>query len=61
MNNQIESLNGLVEDFNTNFEKFEKGNDAAGARARKALLHIHKFAKETRDYIQAKRVANKQL
>lgn len=43
----------LVEEYIENNEKFtEKGNKAAGTRARKALMDITKLCKERRKEIQ---------
>lgn len=48
-----ENLLSLVETYTKENEKFtEKGNKAAGTRARKALAEITKVAKERRKEIQ---------
>lgn len=50
-----ESLVGLFEIYQTENEKFESGNKAAGTRARKALAEIAKLCKERRAQIQDKK------
>lgn len=42
----------LVETYNAENEKFERGNGAAGTRARKALMEIKKYTDERRKQIQ---------
>jgi hypothetical protein len=45
-------MESLVENFKSEYEKFsEKGNKAAGTRARKHLQEIRNLAKELRDQI----------
>lgn len=45
-------MESLVENFKTEYVKFsEKGNKAAGTRARKHLQEIRNLAKELRDQI----------
>ena len=45
-------MENLVENFKTEYVKFsEKGNKAAGTRARKHLQEIRNLAKELRDQI----------
>ncbi len=41
-----------VEMFKSEYEKFERGNKAAGTRARKSLQEIKKMAQELRTQIQ---------
>jgi len=41
-----------VEVFKAEYEKFERGNKAAGTRARKCLQEIKKIAQELRTKIQ---------
>ncbi len=48
--NQIQAL---VEEFLDEDEKFERGNKAAGTRARKALMEIKKLCDVRRKEIQA--------
>lgn len=45
-------INELVELYNKENEKFEAGNNAAGTRARKALMEIKKFSDVRRKEIQ---------
>ena len=60
MKANIETLTKNVETFNTYVEKFnESGNNAAGTRARKALLEIAKLSKELRKQIQEKKNESK--
>ncbi len=47
----------LVEEFQTEDAKFEGGNNAAGTRARKALMEIKKLCDVRRKEIQAKKNA----
>jgi len=52
MSNLSEQLNDQVKDFNENYEKFtNKGNAAAGTRARKALQAIRVLAFDIRKEI----------
>lgn len=45
-------MESLVENFKAEYSKFsEKGNNAAGTRARKHLQEIRNLAKELRDHI----------
>jgi hypothetical protein len=49
MKNLVENLNGLFADFSTDAAlQVEKGNKAAGTRARKTSLAIEKALKEFR-------------
>jgi DNA polymerase/3'-5' exonuclease PolX len=51
--NRNEQLNSLIADLEPDLEKFyEKGNKAAGTRARKKLQEIKKVAQEVRLEIQ---------
>ena len=60
MKANIETLTKNVETFNTDVEKFnESGNNAAGTRARKALLEIAKLSQELRKQIQEKKNESK--
>lgn len=47
----------LVEEFQMEDEKFEGGNNAAGTRARKALMEIKKCCDARRKEIQEKKNA----
>jgi hypothetical protein len=52
-NDNISTLNEQVSNFSDDIAKFkENGNNAAGTRARKALLEISKLCKEIRKEIQ---------
>ena len=47
----VEKINANIEEFKTNAEaQVEKGNKAAGARARKAALELMKDLKEFRKF-----------
>ncbi len=49
MKNLINNINAQMDEFKTNAEaQVEKGNKAAGARARKAALELMKSLKEFR-------------
>ena len=52
MSNTSEQLKVVVETFSAEAEKFWGGNNAAGTRARKALLEIIKYSREERKRIQ---------
>ncbi len=45
----------LVEEFRAEDDKFDGGNNAAGTRARKALMDIRKLCDDRRKTIQAKK------
>ena len=50
--NNLDKMKGLVSEFEADFTKFtEKGNKAAGTRARKALQDIRNLAKDIRTEI----------
>jgi predicted nucleic acid-binding Zn-ribbon protein len=50
--NNLDKLKTLVSEFESDFSKFsEKGNKAAGTRARKALQEIRNLAKDIRSEI----------
>lgn len=54
--NRIEQVRSLISELEPDMEKFyEKGNKAAGTRARKTLQEIKKVAQEIRLEIQAKK------
>lgn len=59
MPNTSETLKQLVETFAVEAEKFYGGNNAAGARARKALQEIGKYAKSERKAIQEEKNSRK--
>jgi hypothetical protein len=50
-----EQMNAQMEIVNTEVEKFNGGNKAAGTRARKAALELKKLADLLRKGIQAKK------
>jgi len=55
---RVSELQSLVESVSTEMEKFyDKGNKAAGTRARKGLQDLKKLAQEIRLEIQAKKNA----
>jgi len=51
----IQGLLDEVETLKSEYEKFERGNKAAGTRARKSLQNIKKIAQDVRNEIQAKK------
>jgi hypothetical protein len=51
----IQNLLNEVEMLKGEYEKFERGNKAAGTRARKCLQSIKKIAQDLRTEIQAKK------
>ncbi len=51
----VSSLMLNVEQFKEEYEKFQRGNKAAGTRARKALMEIKKLAGELRMAISAQK------
>ena len=56
---RVSELQGLVESVSVEMEKFyDKGNKAAGTRARKGLQELKKLAQEIRLEIQAKKNAS---
>ena len=55
MRDNIDKLTSNFNTFSNDVEKFNEGNNAAGTRARKALLEITKLAKEIRKQIQEKK------
>jgi hypothetical protein len=58
--NRIEELRAYITTMEEDFMKFyEKGNNAAGTRARKALQGLKKLASEIRNEIQAKKQESK--
>lgn len=59
----METLNQLKEQFEIalkEYEKFDKGNAAAGTRARKALGEVSKLCKTIRNEITAEKNARKE-
>jgi len=59
MPNTTETLKTLVETFTTDATKFYDGNNAAGARARKSLQEIIKYARNERKVIQEEKNSRK--
>lgn len=57
--NTSATLTELVTTFSTEAEKFYNGNNAAGARARKALQEIIKYSRTERKNIQETKTARK--
>jgi len=51
----IQNLLSEVETLKSEYEKFERGNKAAGTRSRKALQNIKNIAQDLRKEIQAKK------
>lgn len=49
-----------LEDYLSENEKFDKGNSAAGTRARKALAELAKAVKARRNEITAEKAARKE-
>lgn len=58
--NSTEQLKATVESFLAEDEKFEKGNSAAGTRARKALAELSKLVKARRNEITETKNARKE-
>jgi hypothetical protein len=54
------NIKAQVEAFIAENEKFEKGNSAAGTRARKALGELAKLCKARRNEITAEKTARKE-
>jgi hypothetical protein len=59
MPNTTDTLKQIVETFAVEAGKFYGGNNAAGARARKALQEIGKYAKSERKAIQEEKNSRK--
>jgi ABC-type Zn uptake system ZnuABC Zn-binding protein ZnuA len=58
--NRIEELRAYITTMEEDFMKFyEKGNNAAGTRARKALQGLKKLASDIRNEIQTKKQEGK--
>jgi hypothetical protein len=51
----IQAILAEVETLKAEYEKFERGNKAAGTRSRKSLQNIKKMAHDLRLAIQAKK------
>lgn len=53
---RMDDINNIVEELQVDMDKFyEKGNKAAGTRARKHLMNLKNLAHEIRQEIQAKK------
>jgi hypothetical protein len=59
MPNTSTTLTEIVNTFTVEAEKFYNGNNAAGARARKALQEIIKYGREERKRIQEEKNTRK--
>ena len=59
-NTTVEQIKAAVEAWTKEDEKFNKGNAAAGTRARKALAEIGKLIKVRRNEITAEKNARKE-
>jgi len=59
MSDTSSTLKTIVETFATESGKFYSGNNAAGARARKALQEIIKYSREERKKIQEEKNTRK--
>jgi hypothetical protein len=57
----LNQLNEQFELFTKDYEKFAKGNSAAGTRARKALGEIGKLCKTIRGEISDEKAARKEV
>ncbi len=51
----LEKLETTIENLKVEYEKFLKGNNTAGTRARKYCQEVKKISQEIRDEIQEKR------
>lgn len=60
MSDTTNAIKAAVETFLAEDEKFEKGNAAAGTRARKALGELGKLVKARRNEITAEKNARKE-
>ena len=59
MSNTIQQITDAITSWQTEDEKFAKGNNTAGTRARKALQEIGKLVKERRKEIAEERNTRK--
>lgn len=58
--NKLDQLKSLIDNMQTDYVKFyEKGQNAAGTRLRKALQELRRMAKELRNEVQAERLRRK--
>ena len=60
MSNTIQEIKDAVAAWDAEDTKFEKGNSAAGTRARKALADLSKLVKARRNEITAEKNARKE-
>jgi len=60
MSDSIQSIKDAVTAWEAEDTKFEKGNSAAGTRARKALAELSKLIKARRNEITAEKNARKE-
>ncbi len=60
MDTTIEQIKRAVEAWEAEDTKFEKGNNAAGTRARKALAEVGKLIKQRRNEITETKNARKE-
>lgn len=60
MSETIQQITDAITTWQTEDEKFVKGNNAAGTRARKALQEVGKLVKERRKEITEERTARKE-
>ena len=52
MATSIEGLKGMIQSLEDDYYKFMEGNNAAGTRARKAIMEIKKYTDQMRKDIQ---------
>jgi hypothetical protein len=52
MATSLEGLKGIIQSMEDDYDKFMKGNNAAGTRVRKALMEVRKYADQMRKDIQ---------
>lgn len=58
--NKLDELKNLIDNMQTDYVKFyEKGQNAAGTRLRKALQELRRMAQELRNEVQAERLRRK--
>lgn len=54
-----EGLKGLIAAGDADYEKFMKGNNAAGTRVRKTLMEVKKYCDEMRKEVQEEKNTRK--
>lgn len=58
--NKLDQLKSLIDNMQTDYVKFyEKGQNAAGTRLRKALQELRRMAQELRNEVQTERLRRK--